>query len=148
LEEQRAKVQEAFSMRTGWGDDQRRILWDFVTLGVQGISSSIARPNVEAHNFELKPPLVSLVQKSQFQSTTLEDPNLHLLVFLEVCDTLKLNSVSTDAKRLQLFRFPFRDKARVWLHSVPSGCIITWDDLAKVFLAKFFPPNKMVSLRN
>ena len=37
---------------------------------------------------------------------------------------------------------------RAWLDSLPSGCITTWDELTKVFLAKFFPPRKMVSLRN
>jgi len=69
----------------------------------------------------------------------LEDPNLHLLVFLEVCDTLKLNGVSTDAIHLRLFPFPLRDKARAWLHSLPSGCITTWDELTRAFLTKFFP---------
>ena len=63
--------------------------------GVQGIASSIARPNIDANNFELKPAFISIVQQSQFGGTPLEDPNLHL-IFLEVCNTLKLNGVSTD----------------------------------------------------
>jgi len=78
----------------------------------------------------------------------MEDPNLHLLVFLEVCDTLKINGVSTDAIRLRLFPFSLRDKARAWFHSLPLGSITTWDELTKVFLAKFFPPSKTASLRN
>ena len=76
------------------------------------------------------------------------DPNLHLSVFLEMCDTLKLNRVSTDTIRLQLFPFSLRDKARTLLHSFPSGCITTWDELTRAFLAKLFPPSKTVSLRN
>jgi len=28
------------------------------------------------------------------------------------------------------------------------GSVTTWDELTKVFLAKFFPPSKMASLRN
>ena len=81
----------------GGGGEQRRTLRDFVAPGVQGIASSIARPNVEANNFKLKPTLILMVQQSQFRGTPLEDPNLHLSVFLEVCDTLKLNGVSTNA---------------------------------------------------
>jgi len=73
---------------------------DFVTRGVQGIASSIARPNINAHNFELKLTLISMAQQSQFGGTPLEDPNLHLSIFLDVYDTLKLNGVSTDAIRL------------------------------------------------
>lgn len=95
------------------------MLRDFVTLGVQGIASSIACPNVDTNNFEHKLALISMVQQSQFGSTSLEDPNLHLLVFLEVCDTLK-----------------------------PLGYITTWDELTRAFLAKFFPLHKTESLRN
>jgi len=136
----------------GEGGDQRRTLWDFVTLGVQGIASSIARPNVDANNFELKPAVISMVQQSQFGGTPLEDsnlhPNLHLSVFLKVCDTFKLNGVSNNAIRLRLFPFSLRDKARDWLHSLPSLFITTWDELTRAFLAKFFPPSKTASLRN
>ena len=78
----------------------------------------------------------------------MEDPNLHLSVFFEVGDILKINGASTDAIRLGLFLFSLRDKARAWLHSLPPGLITTWDDLTKAFLAKFFPPSKMASLRN
>ena len=78
----------------------------------------------------------------------MEDPNLHLSVFLEVCDTLKINGESIDAIRLRLFPFSLRDKARAWLHSLPPGSISTREELTKAFLAKFFPPSKTASLRN
>jgi len=61
---------------------------------------------------------------------------------------LKLNGVSSDAIWLRLFPFLLRDKVRAWLHSLLSGCITTWDELTRAFLAKFFPPSKTVSLRN
>ena len=76
--------------------EERRTLCDFVTPGVQGIASSVARPAADAKNFELKPALISMVQQSQFGEAPLEDPNLQLLVFLEVCDTLKLHRVSSN----------------------------------------------------
>ena len=94
------------------GGEQRRTLRDFIALRVQGIASSIAHPNVEANNFELKMTLISMVQQSQFGGTSLEDPNLHLSFFSERCDTLKLNGVSIDAIRLRLFLFSLRDRAR------------------------------------
>ena len=78
----------------------------------------------------------------------MEDPNLHLSVFLEFCDTLKINRASIDAICLRLFPFSLRDKARAWLHSLPPGTISMWDELTKAFLARFFPPSKMASLRN
>ena len=93
--------------------EERRTLRDFITPRVQGIASNIARPAVDPNNFELKSALICMGQWSQFGETPLEDPNLHLSVFLEVCDTLKLNGVSSDVIRLRLFPFSLRDKARL-----------------------------------
>jgi len=128
--------------------EERRTLRDFIIPRVQWNASSIAQPAVDANNFELKPALISMVQQSLFSESPLEDPNLHLLVFLEVCDTLKLNGVSNDAIRLHFFPFSLRDKARDCLRSLPSSCITTWDELTRALLTKFFPPSKTASLRN
>ena len=133
-------------MDVGAGD-QRRTLRNYITPGVQGISSSIARLTVEVNNFELRsvpylwsnnPNSVAHHWRIQFAPS----------IFLEVRDTLKLNGVSTDAIRLHLFPFSLKDKARTWLHSLPSDSIGTWDELTRAFIAKFFPPSKTASLRN
>ena len=78
----------------------------------------------------------------------MENPNLHLSEFLEVYDTLKINGASTDAICLRMFPFSLRDKARAWLYLLSPGSVTMWDELTKVFLAKFFSPSKMASLRN
>lgn len=62
--------------------------------------------------------------------------------------TFKYNGVSDDAIRLRIFPFSLKDKAKTWLTSQPPNSITTWDDLAKKFLAKFFPPAKTAKLRN
>jgi len=36
---------------------------------------------MEAHNFELKLALISMVQQAQFGGALMEDPNLYLSVF-------------------------------------------------------------------
>jgi len=108
IEEQRREARAYSSMAR----EERRTLHDFVTLGIQGIASNIAQPTVDSNNFELKPTLTSMVQQSQFSGNPLEDPNLHLSVFFEVCDTLKLKGVSSDTIHLCLFPFSLRDKAR------------------------------------
>lgn len=100
---------------------QRRALWGYITPGVNGITSSITRPPIIANNFEPKPSLISVVQQSQFIDTPKEDPNLHLSIFLEVCDAIKINGTSSDASYLHLFPFSFKDKVSAWLHFLPSG---------------------------
>ncbi|XP_073133692.1 uncharacterized protein [Henckelia pumila] len=61
----------------------------------------------------------------KFGGMTIDDPYAHLTNFLEICDTFKMQGVSDDAIR----------------------SITTWDDLAKVFLTKYFPPSKSMKLR-
>jgi len=77
LDKQKQQAHVTFSKMQGG----RRMFRDFITLGVQGITSSTAKPNVEVHNFELKSTIISMVQEAQFGGASIEDPNLHLSVF-------------------------------------------------------------------
>jgi len=63
----------------------------------------------------------------------MEGSNLHLSVFLEVCDTLKINRASSDATQFCLFPLSVKDEARVCLYSLPLGSITTSEELTKAF---------------
>src|ERR1051325_7098209 len=89
----------------------------------------------------------SAVQQNQFSGAPTDDPNLHLSVFVQYADTVKANGVNPEAIRLRLFPFSLRDRARAWLQSLPANSITTWDELKKVFLARYFPPSKTAMLR-
>ena len=116
---------------------------------LKDIQSSIVRPAITANTFEIKPSTIQLVQNSvQFGGASTEDPNMHMRNFIEICDTFKINGVSEDAIKLRLFPFSLRDKAKGWLHSLPVGSILTWEDLAQKFLTKFFPMAKTAAIRN
>ncbi|KAJ4712782.1 Bifunctional inhibitor/lipid-transfer protein/seed storage 2S albumin superfamily protein [Melia azedarach] len=129
--------------------NDQRALRDYAIPTVNRASTSIRRLAIQANNFEIKPAIIQMIQTSvQFNGLTHEDPNAHIANFLEICDTFRYNGVSDDAVKLRLFSFSLRDKAKSWLSSLPPGTIITWDDLAQKFLAKFFPPTKTAKLRN
>ncbi|XP_075479457.1 uncharacterized protein LOC142520346 [Primulina tabacum] len=49
--------------------------------------------------------------------------------------------------QLRLFPFSPRDKAKAWLNCLHVGSIMTWEDMAKEFLIKYFPPSKTMKLR-
>ena len=63
------------------------MLRDYVLPQATGIASSIVNPAVEANNFELRPALVSFVEKDQFSGRPMENPHIHLRNFLAKCDT-------------------------------------------------------------
>ncbi|KAI3451359.1 hypothetical protein Pfo_008024 [Paulownia fortunei] len=89
-----------------------------------------------------------MVQQNQFGGSAVEDPNSHLAMFLEICDTIKMNGVPDDAIRLCLFPFSLRDKARLWLQSFTPCSIPSWNDLTQKFLAKYFPSSKRLQLKS
>ena len=69
-----------------------------------------------------------------------EELNVHLAIFIEIADIVKMNGVTEDVIWMWLFPFSLKDKARGWLQSLQLGSINTWEELAQRFLSKFFPP--------
>ncbi|XP_015947501.1 uncharacterized protein LOC107472491 [Arachis duranensis] len=130
------------------GQPQRRVLASYTFANPRHCGSSILTPNVDANNFELKPQLITLVQNNcSYGGGPLEDPNQHLSTFLRICNIVKTNGVPPDSYKLMLFPFSLRDKATQWLESFPRDSINNWDDLVTKFLAKFYPPQRIIRLK-
>ena len=89
-----------------------------------------------------------MIQSSYlFGGLLTEDPNEHILRFMEVCNTQKYNGVPKEALRLMLFPFSLNGKVRAWLNSLLSDSVVTCEELMEKFLNKFFPPSKASKLR-
>lgn len=74
--------------------------------------SSIVHLPIAANNFELKPSLISMVQQNMFFELSMENPNLHLSIFVDNYGILKANSVDQNVTRLRLLPFLLQDRAR------------------------------------
>ncbi|KAL0463359.1 UNVERIFIED_CONTAM: hypothetical protein Slati_0223500 [Sesamum latifolium] len=75
-----------------------RPMMEYSLPTADGTISSIVKPSVEANNFEIKPSIIQIIRSSvQFYGLPDEDPNKHLMIFLEICDTFRFNGVSNDA---------------------------------------------------
>ncbi|XP_019225437.1 PREDICTED: uncharacterized protein LOC109207014 [Nicotiana attenuata] len=77
-----------------------------------------------------------------------EDPQQHILNFLEISDTYITSEVTYDYVRLTLFPFSLLGKAKRWLKSEPAYSIASWNDLARKFIARFFPSSKVAKIRS
>ena len=106
----------------------------------------IQRPPIQANNFELKTVTMQMLQNIQFHGLPSENLNTHLTNFIKVCDTVKYNGVTEEALRLRLFPLSLGDRAKHWFTSQPLDSIISWNDLMKKFLTKFFLPSKIAQL--
>ena len=94
----------AIEDQTAGLNPDERSLRDYILPSLTGVQPSIRAPWVDANNFELKPSLIQMVQANdQLKGNEDEDPTMHLMNFMELCGTLKINGVSDDAIRLRLF---------------------------------------------
>ncbi|KAA3477291.1 oligopeptide transporter 4-like [Gossypium australe] len=125
-----------------------RTLRDYALPCLDMVQENITRLMITTNNFEIKPTMIQMIQNNlQFRGTMTEDPNQHLKLFLQFCDTFKYKGVMDDVIRLRLFPSLLIDNAFSWLDSQVPGSITTWDELAEKFLQKFFPISKAMQLR-
>nr|GEW62796.1 reverse transcriptase domain-containing protein [Tanacetum cinerariifolium] len=61
---------------------------------------------------------------------------------------IKVNGVTDDALRLYLFPHSLTHHATAWFDRLPMISINTFEQMAKMFLGKYFPPSMVTKLRN
>nr|GEU78653.1 reverse transcriptase domain-containing protein [Tanacetum cinerariifolium] len=62
--------------------------------------------------------------------------------------SIKVNGVTDDALRLYLFPHSLTHHATTWCYRLPRNSINTFEQMAKMFLGKYFPPFMVTKLRN
>ena len=111
------------------------------------ISTPLAPPATSADSCDINTALLNLVTKDQFVGTPNEYAASHLKTFMELCDMQKKKYVDNDVVKLKLFLFSLRDSAKIWFSSLPRNSIDSWNKCKDAFIAKYFPPAKIISLR-
>ncbi|GJR60698.1 reverse transcriptase domain-containing protein [Tanacetum coccineum] len=116
---------------------------------LNGRGGPIAPINIQATNFGLKNDMIQQVQNScQFHGLPGDDANKHLDKFLHVIQSIKVNGVIDDALRLFLFPHSLTHHATASFDRLPRNSITTFEQMAKMFLGKYFPPFMVTKLRN
>nr|GEV42743.1 hypothetical protein [Tanacetum cinerariifolium] len=62
--------------------------------------------------------------------------------------SIKVNGVTDNALRLYLFPYSLTHHATAWFDRLPRNSIDTFEQMAKMFLGKYFPPSMVTKLRN
>nr|GEU46629.1 DNA-directed DNA polymerase [Tanacetum cinerariifolium] len=109
----------------GPGDLAVPNLWTMKELcqpSLNGRGGPIASIAIQAMNFRLK---IDMIQQS-----------------------IKVNGVTDDVLFLYLFPYSLTHHATAWFDRLPSNSNITFEQMAKMFLEKYFPPLMVTKLRN
>ncbi|XP_061345832.1 uncharacterized protein LOC133291573 [Gastrolobium bilobum] len=95
--------------------------------------------------FKLKSGLIHLLPK--FHGLAGEDPYKYLKEFHVVCNVMKPQGVDEEQVKLRAFPFSLDGGAKDWLYYLQPSSIETWNDMARLFLEKFFPSSRATSIR-
>ncbi|KAL5141752.1 hypothetical protein HKD37_09G025043 [Glycine soja] len=140
--ESAAYLLEAISMAD---DHQQRVtLEDYSSSSMPQFFTSIARPEVQAHNINYPRSLIHLIEGNLFQGLPNEDPYAHLETFIEIYNTVNIAGVPDEAIRLSLFSFSLAGESKRWLHSFKGNSLKTWEEVVEKFLKKYFLESKTV----
>nr|GEV36105.1 reverse transcriptase domain-containing protein [Tanacetum cinerariifolium] len=102
-----------------------------------------------SNEFGLKNDMIQQVQIScPFHGLPGDDANKHLDKFMHVTQSIKVNGVTDDALRLYLFPHSLTHHAIAWFDRLPRNSINTFEQMAKMFLGKYFPPFIVTKLIN
>nr|GEV41258.1 reverse transcriptase domain-containing protein [Tanacetum cinerariifolium] len=126
-----------------------RTMEELCQPSLNGRGGPIAPITNEEMNFGLKNDMIQQVQNScQFHGLSGDDANKHLDTFLHVTQSIKVNGVTDDALHLYLFPHSLTHHATTWFDRLPRNSINTFEQMAKMFLGKYFPPSIVTKLRN
>nr|GEV67968.1 reverse transcriptase domain-containing protein [Tanacetum cinerariifolium] len=116
---------------------------------LNGRGGLIAPIAIQATDFGLKNDMIQQVQNyCQFYGLSGDDANKHLDKFLHITQSIKVNGVIDDALRLYLFPHSLTHHANAWFDRLSRNSINTFEQMAKMFLGKYFPPSMVTKLRN
>ena len=104
-------------------------------------------PLPPGHTFVVTSSLMQmLTARGLFSGSPSEDPHAHLAKLRVVCKScVGRPDLDMNVIGLRVFPLSLTGDAAVWFTELPYNSIFTWDQLAEVFKAKYYPVSKKLN---
>ncbi|GJX44428.1 reverse transcriptase domain-containing protein [Tanacetum coccineum] len=115
-------------------------MWENAKTLASTPNSAIIQLDVD-DNFVINSTHLNMIQKNKFDGYLRADPHDHIREFLAICNMFRYGETQSEAIKLLIFSFSLCDKAKTWFNKLNEESIISWEQMRKVFINRFFPPS-------
>ncbi|GKB01112.1 reverse transcriptase domain-containing protein [Tanacetum coccineum] len=115
-------------------------MWESVKTVATTPNSAIVQPNVD-ENFVINSTHLKIILENKFDGTQRADPHDHIREFLAICNMFRYGKTQSEAVKLLIFPYSLSDKAKTWFKELNEESIISWEQMRRAFINRFFPPS-------
>jgi hypothetical protein len=123
-------------------EDGEMSLRELAMSSVEDIEMQKSDLALATTHYEVKPRIINLVATNPFRGLKDDNPYRHIKEFTMICNTVQ-QGVPAAWFKWNLFPFSLKDEARRWYTLASVEVKVSWDELVKKFLSKFFPIRKL-----
>ncbi|CAN6445097.1 unnamed protein product [Victoria cruziana] len=122
-------------------EEPSRLLREFFIPNEYDRGTTTMGTQIRAVHYEIKTSVINIF--SSFHDFENQNLYKHVDEFLDVYETMRISHVDDDALRLRLLPFSLKEEAKHWLKlMIATIRIISWNELQREFLKKYYPINK------
>ncbi|GJR69327.1 reverse transcriptase domain-containing protein [Tanacetum coccineum] len=115
-------------------------MWENAKIVASTPNSAIVQPNVD-ENLVINSTHLKMISENKFDGIQRADPHDHIREFLAICNMFRYGETQSEAIKLLIFPFSLCDKAKTWFNELNEESIISWEQMRRAFINRFFPPS-------
>ncbi|GJV21044.1 reverse transcriptase domain-containing protein [Tanacetum coccineum] len=119
-------------------DDQP--MWESAKTVAPTPNSAIIQLDVD-DNFVINSTHLNMIRENKFDGYLRADPHDHIREFLAICNMFRYGKTQSEAVKLMIFPLSLCDKAKTWFNKLNEESIISYEQMRRAFINRFFPPS-------